>query len=141
MYYLCSEIKGADQLHCYREVTAKLICVFVFAYAKKSVFITMRLNYIAVYQASLSQVTGNINNTTIYQLWLGLQLIATSCTTQYGQYLLDQQQGKGRDFKWYSLCNMHINFKKYFCSKLCLICSLFEPFRLSGVLHKYYSNL
>ena len=29
MYYLCSENKGADQLH-----DAKLICVFVFAYAK-----------------------------------------------------------------------------------------------------------
>ena len=30
LYYLCSENKGADQL----PVTAKLICVFVFAYAK-----------------------------------------------------------------------------------------------------------
>ena len=30
MYYLCSENKGADQLRGY----AKLICVFVFAYAK-----------------------------------------------------------------------------------------------------------
>ena len=32
MYYLCSENKGADQLR--GKVTAKLICVFVFAYAK-----------------------------------------------------------------------------------------------------------
>ena len=31
-YYICSENKGADQL---RAVTAKLICVFVFAYAKR----------------------------------------------------------------------------------------------------------
>ena len=31
MYYLCSENKGADQLRSYR--TAKLTCVFVFAYA------------------------------------------------------------------------------------------------------------
>ena len=30
LYYLCSENKGADQF----AVTAKLICVFVFAYAK-----------------------------------------------------------------------------------------------------------
>ena len=30
MYYLCSENKGTDQLR----VTVKLICVFVFAYAK-----------------------------------------------------------------------------------------------------------
>ena len=30
MYYLCSEITGADQFR----GTAKLICVFVFAYAK-----------------------------------------------------------------------------------------------------------
>ena len=30
LYYLCSENRGADQLR-----TAKLICVFVFAYAKK----------------------------------------------------------------------------------------------------------
>ena len=30
LYYLCSENKGADQLRGY----AKLICVFVFAYAK-----------------------------------------------------------------------------------------------------------
>ena len=30
LYYLCSENKGADQLR----ATAKLICVFVFAYAK-----------------------------------------------------------------------------------------------------------
>ena len=30
LYYPCSENKGADQL----PVTAKLICVFVFAYAK-----------------------------------------------------------------------------------------------------------
>ena len=30
LYYLCSENKGADQLW----VTAKLICVFVFAYLK-----------------------------------------------------------------------------------------------------------
>ena len=30
LYYPCSENKGADQLR----VTAKLICVFVFAYAK-----------------------------------------------------------------------------------------------------------
>ena len=35
LYYLCSKNKGADQLRRYREaVTAKLICVFVFAYAK-----------------------------------------------------------------------------------------------------------
>ena len=36
MYYPCSENKGADQLHGYREadlLTAKLICTFVFAYA------------------------------------------------------------------------------------------------------------
>ena len=33
MYYPCSENKGADQLRGYR-VIAKLICVFVFAYAK-----------------------------------------------------------------------------------------------------------
>ena len=38
-HYLCSENKGADQLRGNREadrfpVTAKLICVFVFAYAK-----------------------------------------------------------------------------------------------------------
>ena len=35
MYYPCSENKGADQLHGYRkaDVTAKLICVFVFTYA------------------------------------------------------------------------------------------------------------
>ena len=32
LYYLCSENKGADQL---RGVTAKLICVFVFANAKR----------------------------------------------------------------------------------------------------------
>ena len=32
MYYPCSENKGADQLRGYA-VTAKLICVFVFAYA------------------------------------------------------------------------------------------------------------
>ena len=36
-YYPCSENKGADQLRSYCEadlrVTAKLICVFVFAYA------------------------------------------------------------------------------------------------------------
>ena len=31
LYYSCSEKKGADQLR----HTAKLICVFVFAYAKK----------------------------------------------------------------------------------------------------------
>ena len=31
LYYLCSENKGADQL---RSNTAKLICVFVFPYAK-----------------------------------------------------------------------------------------------------------
>ena len=31
MYFPCSENKGADQLHGYRE--ADLICVFVFAYA------------------------------------------------------------------------------------------------------------
>ena len=31
LYYPCSENKGADQL---RGLTAKLICVFVFAYAK-----------------------------------------------------------------------------------------------------------
>ena len=34
MYYLCSENKGAVQLRGYREVTTKLICMFVFAYAK-----------------------------------------------------------------------------------------------------------
>ena len=38
LYYPCSENKDADQLRGYREadlrVTAKLICVFVFAYAK-----------------------------------------------------------------------------------------------------------
>ena len=41
LYYPYSENKGADQLRGYREkalisfaVTAKLICVFVFAYAK-----------------------------------------------------------------------------------------------------------
>ena len=38
MFYLCSEYKGADQLRGYREADlrlwAKLICVFVFAYAK-----------------------------------------------------------------------------------------------------------
>ena len=33
-YYLCSENKGVDQLRGYFAVTAKLICVFVFAYAK-----------------------------------------------------------------------------------------------------------
>ena len=38
MYYPCSENKDADQLRGYREaisfaVTAKLICVFVFAHA------------------------------------------------------------------------------------------------------------
>ena len=34
-YYLCSENKSADQLRGYRfAVTAKLICVFAFAYAK-----------------------------------------------------------------------------------------------------------
>ena len=31
LYFLCSENKGADQRYC---VTAQLICVFVFAYAK-----------------------------------------------------------------------------------------------------------
>ena len=31
LYYLCRENKGADQL----VVTAKLICVFVFSYAKR----------------------------------------------------------------------------------------------------------
>ena len=31
--YLCSENKGADQLRGYR-VTAKLVCAFVFIYAK-----------------------------------------------------------------------------------------------------------
>ena len=36
LYYICSENKGADQ------VTAQLICVFVFAYAKSHFFI-MRL--------------------------------------------------------------------------------------------------
>ena len=37
LYYLCSENKGADQRRGYREadLTAKLICVFVFAYAKR----------------------------------------------------------------------------------------------------------
>ena len=34
MYYLCSENKGTDQLRSYCEVTAKLICAFVFAQAK-----------------------------------------------------------------------------------------------------------
>ena len=45
LYYMCSENKGADQLRGYREAdqrlcfrytysTAKLICIFVFAYAK-----------------------------------------------------------------------------------------------------------
>ena len=34
LYYICSENKGADQLH----VTLQLICIFVFAYAKKQVF-------------------------------------------------------------------------------------------------------
>ena len=40
-YYLCSENKGADQLRGYREgnheadLRLKLICVFVFAYAKR----------------------------------------------------------------------------------------------------------
>ena len=33
MYYPSSENKGANQLRGYREATAKLICVFVFAYA------------------------------------------------------------------------------------------------------------
>ena len=33
VYYLCSENKGADQLRGSFAVTAKLICVFVFAYA------------------------------------------------------------------------------------------------------------
>ena len=32
MYYPCSENKGADQLRGY-SLTAKLICIFVFAYA------------------------------------------------------------------------------------------------------------
>ena len=36
MYYPCSENKGADQLRGY----AKLICVFVFVYAKKRFFTT-----------------------------------------------------------------------------------------------------
>ena len=31
---ICSENKGADQLRGHREADAKLICVFVFAYAK-----------------------------------------------------------------------------------------------------------
>ena len=37
LYYLCSENKGTDQLRGHREGNreAKLICVFVFAYAKK----------------------------------------------------------------------------------------------------------
>ena len=38
MYYPCSENKGADQLR----GTARLICVFVFAYAKNG-FLTTRL--------------------------------------------------------------------------------------------------
>ena len=37
-YYLCSENKGAEQLHCDSAadctVTAQLICTFVFTYAK-----------------------------------------------------------------------------------------------------------
>ena len=34
LYYPCSENKGADQLRGSFAVTAKLICVFVFTYAK-----------------------------------------------------------------------------------------------------------
>ena len=40
LYYPCSENKDADQL----AVTTKLICVFVFAYAKSG-FLTSRLKY------------------------------------------------------------------------------------------------
>ena len=50
LYYLCSENKGADQLH----VAAHLICVFIFAY-EKSRFSQMRLKSFIVLFSHLSK--------------------------------------------------------------------------------------
>ena len=49
---MCSENKGADQLRGYR----KLICVFVFAYAKKNGFLTSRLIF------RVSEIKENYSN-------------------------------------------------------------------------------
>ena len=53
MYYLCSENKGADQLCGY----AKLICAFVFAYAKS------RFSHDAAHTIAMDGITSVHKNT------------------------------------------------------------------------------
>ena len=60
MYYLCSESKGDDQLKFM--ITAKLICVFVFAYADNCLFSHVAAHFLSEEMSNGAISTQTANN-------------------------------------------------------------------------------